>query len=315
VSDGRSRTLAREASQRTSSDAVRARGLHAPSPVSPTDSQNKKVVYDLLFQPVQKHCSKLPASPTSWRRNWLLSVLHSWSQKLDLHHMCIAWCRPVDFLPIARIGSSHPMRSFFLSRCSAESFAASSSRHSSMLFRTAASVSRRLATPDSAENLCCVAETTISKGLGVYAKPPFGGPGACTPLSGRYTHRVAISNHRLISFSDGRSPFVGAIPPTNNEQKLMTLSLDEFLRRFLLHLLPEGFVPSATSASWPTANGHHLATFLPTARRDTANPAKGLHRRSERSLVLPQVWWSMMVVERLTTAESNFASTGGHRAA
>jgi len=76
----------------------------------------------------------------------------------------------------------------------------------------------------------------------VYAKPPFGGPEHVLRYLGRYTHRVAISNHRLISFSDGKVTFRWRDSAHNNEQKLMTLSLDEFLRRFLLHLLPEGFV-------------------------------------------------------------------------
>jgi len=59
---------------------------------------------------------------------------------------------------------------------------------------------------------------------------------------GRYTHRVAISNHRLFSFDSGQVTFPWRDSAHNNEQKLMTLSLDEFLRRFLLHLLPKGFV-------------------------------------------------------------------------
>jgi putative transposase len=59
---------------------------------------------------------------------------------------------------------------------------------------------------------------------------------------GRYTHRVAISNHRLVSFADGQVTFRWRDSAHNNEQKLMTLSRDEFLRRFLLHLLPKGFV-------------------------------------------------------------------------
>jgi len=107
----------------------------------------------------------------------------------------------------------------------------------------------------------------------------------------------------------GRSPFVGRDSAHNNEQKLMTLSLDEFLRRFLLHLLPEGFVRIRNFGILANCKrGHHLATFLPTARRDTANPAKGLHRRSERSLSCPKCGGSMMVVERLTTAEIQLRS-------
>jgi hypothetical protein len=76
----------------------------------------------------------------------------------------------------------------------------------------------------------------------VYAKPPFGGPEYVLHYLGRYTHRVAISNHRLVSFTDGKVTFRWRDSAHNNEQKLLTVSLDEFLRRFLLHLLPKGFV-------------------------------------------------------------------------
>ena len=64
----------------------------------------------------------------------------------------------------------------------------------------------------------------------------------CSTTYGRYTYRVAISNHRLVSFHDEHVTFRWRDSAHNNEQKLMTLSLDEFLRRFLLHLLPKGFV-------------------------------------------------------------------------
>jgi len=76
----------------------------------------------------------------------------------------------------------------------------------------------------------------------VYAKPPFGGSTYVLHDLGRYTHRVAISNHRLVSFADGKVTFRWRDSAHNNEQKLMTVSLDEFLRRFLLHVLPKGFV-------------------------------------------------------------------------
>jgi hypothetical protein len=59
---------------------------------------------------------------------------------------------------------------------------------------------------------------------------------------GRYTHRVAISNHRLVSFSEGQVTFRWRDSAHHNEQKLQTLPVDEFLRRFLLHILPQGFV-------------------------------------------------------------------------
>ena len=76
----------------------------------------------------------------------------------------------------------------------------------------------------------------------VYSKPPFGGPEYVLHYLGRYTHRVAISNHRLVSFTEGKVTFRWRDSAHHNEQKLLTLSLDEFLRRFLLHVLPKGFV-------------------------------------------------------------------------
>jgi hypothetical protein len=76
----------------------------------------------------------------------------------------------------------------------------------------------------------------------VYTKRPFGGPEYVLHYLGRYTHRVAICNHRLVSFAEGKVTFRWRDSAHNNEQKLLTLSLDEFLKRFLLHLLPKGFV-------------------------------------------------------------------------
>src|SRR6266496_2845996 len=76
----------------------------------------------------------------------------------------------------------------------------------------------------------------------VYSKPPFGGPEYVLQYLGRYTHRVAISNHRLVSFDDGWVTFRWRDSADRNRQKVMTVSRDEFLRRFLLHLLPKGFV-------------------------------------------------------------------------
>ena len=76
----------------------------------------------------------------------------------------------------------------------------------------------------------------------VYSKRPFGGPEHALRYLGRYTHRVAISNHRLVLFADDKVTFRWRDSAHKNQQRLMTLSLDEFLRRFLLRLLPQGFV-------------------------------------------------------------------------
>src|SRR6201999_1988742 len=76
----------------------------------------------------------------------------------------------------------------------------------------------------------------------VYAKPPFGGPKHVLHYLARYTHRVAISNHRLVSLEDGHVTFRWKDYGHHHKHKLMTETLEEFLRRFLLHVLPHGFV-------------------------------------------------------------------------
>ena len=76
----------------------------------------------------------------------------------------------------------------------------------------------------------------------VYSKPPFGGPEHVLRYLGAYTHRVAISNHRLLALIDGNVSFRWRDSAHNNQKRVMTLPVDEFLRRFLLHLLPRGFM-------------------------------------------------------------------------
>jgi len=75
----------------------------------------------------------------------------------------------------------------------------------------------------------------------VYAKPPFAGPQQVVDYVGRYSHRVAISNHRLVNIEDGQVKFNWRDYRDDHQQKTMPLSADEFIRRFLLHVLPSGF--------------------------------------------------------------------------
>ncbi len=76
----------------------------------------------------------------------------------------------------------------------------------------------------------------------VFVKPPFGGPEQVLKYLARYTHRVAISNRRLLSMEDGRVTFEYKDYADGNQSKVMTLEATEFIRRFLLHILPSGFV-------------------------------------------------------------------------
>jgi hypothetical protein len=146
----------------------------------------------------------------------------------------------------------------------------------------------------------------------VYAKPPFGGPEHVLRYLGRYTHRVAISNHRLISFADQKVTFRWRDSAHKNEQRRMTLSLDEFLRRFLLHLLPDGFV---RIRNFGFLANRKRATNLPlcfqllgaAATPPTEQDKSGAGNASDLWLC-PKCAGPMVVVERLTAAEMQLRS-------
>ena len=127
---------------------------------------------------------------------------------------------------------------------------------------------------------------------------------------GRYTHRVAISNHRQVSLADGQVTFRWRDSAHHNQQKLMTLSLDEFLRRFLLHLLPKGFVRI-----------RHFG-FLANRRRSTLLPLcfaalgtvpsqiepETTAQESDPLWPCPNCGGPMVVIERLTAAQIQLRS-------
>jgi hypothetical protein len=118
----------------------------------------------------------------------------------------------------------------------------------------------------------------------VYLKRLFGDPEYVLQYLGRYTHRVAISNHRLVSFADGQVTFRWRDSADHDKQKPLPLSVDEFLCRFLLHILPQGFVRIQNFG------------FLANRRRKTLLPLcfhllGSAHGRRARSLALFQVWW------------------------
>ena len=103
----------------------------------------------------------------------------------------------------------------------------------------------------------------------VYAKKPFGGPAQILAYLGRYTHRVAIANSRLVDLDDDHVAFSWKDYRQNGAVKILKLKPDEFIRRFLLHTLPTGSITSAASASWPIAtappNSPFAAPFSPIA--------------------------------------------------
>jgi len=139
----------------------------------------------------------------------------------------------------------------------------------------------------------------------VYAKPPFGGPENVLQYLARYTHRVAISNHRLMNFADGKVTFRWKDYAHGRKTRLMTLSTEEFLRRFLLHWLPRGFV---RIRFFGFLANRRRASLLPVCRNLlVTNP----HFRTAVSLPAksPAVWscplcgGAMTIIERLTAQD------------
>ena len=143
----------------------------------------------------------------------------------------------------------------------------------------------------------------------VYAKQPFGGPQHVLQYLARYTHRVAISNHRLISFENGLVTFRWRDYAHGNKKRKMTLCAEEFLRRFLLHVLPRGFTRI-----------RHFGLFANRRRRAAVALCRVLlgnePAASMQAGVSPAVEWKcpncarpMIVLEKLTAIQIGLRST------
>src|ERR1035438_3096276 len=143
----------------------------------------------------------------------------------------------------------------------------------------------------------------------VYAKPPFGGPEHVLHYLARYTHRVAISNHRLLAISDSAVSFRWKDYAHGSKPRTMTLSPQEFLRRFLQHVLPRGF-PRIRYFGWLAnrTRKHLLPICRPLLHQSPpATQASSLHQPSTWRCPLCQ--GPMSVLERLTAAQILFAET------
>lgn len=145
----------------------------------------------------------------------------------------------------------------------------------------------------------------------VYAKRPFGGPEHVLQYLARYTHRVAISNHRLIAFNNGDVTFRWKDYAHSNKKRKMTLTADEFLRRFLLHVLPRGFVRIRSFgflANRKRALMLLLCRKLLSAAPGTRPPTVVNTQTSFWSC--PQCGASMVLAERLSAEQIRFRSVG-----
>jgi len=141
----------------------------------------------------------------------------------------------------------------------------------------------------------------------VYSKRPFGGPEHVLRYLGAYTHRVAISNSRLVALSGGNVTFRWRDSAHGNKKRLMTLAIDEFLRRFLLHLLPPGFVRIRNFGFLANRNRASLLPLcfqlLGGAGKMTASVASSPADQNHSLWNCPVCGGTMRVVERLSAAQ------------
>jgi hypothetical protein len=215
-----------------------------PRELAPVALQNKKVIFNLLFHASAETLLEVARDPRHLGAEiGFFSVLHSWNQRLQFHphaHCVLAagglspdhtrWISSSRrfFLPIKVL--SRVFRGKFVAGLKAAFRAGTLQFHGSL---------RHLAEP---RTFASWLRTLFRQDWVVYAKRPFGGPQHALRYLGAYTHRVAISNHRLVALEDGNVTFRWRDSAHGNKKKLMTLPVDEFLQRFLLHLLPRGFV-------------------------------------------------------------------------
>jgi hypothetical protein len=214
-----------------------------PEPIAHLALQNKRVLYNLLFSSAWESLRSIAADPKHLGAAiGALVVLHTWGQTLTHHpHVhCVVpgggispdgprWvaCRKRFFLPVRVL--SRRFRTLFV-RGLREAY-----EREELAFHGTV---EHLAQPAAFEALL---RAVGKQNWVVYAKPPFGGPRQVLKYLGRYTHRVAISNHRLVRMEDGAVTFQYKDYRLGSLQRTMTLSATEFIRRFLLHVLPKGF--------------------------------------------------------------------------
>jgi hypothetical protein len=270
---------------------------------------NKKLIYSLLFRASAATLLKIAADPKYLGAEiGFLSVLHTWGQNL-LHHPHVHCVIPAGGLSPDHKTWIHPRHCFFLPV-----------KVLSPLFRgkfldglEGAFAKGELCLPGALQALVdnktfrSFSRTLHCHDWVVYAKPPYGGPQHVLNYLARYTHRVAISNHRLLSFADGKVTFRWKDYAHGNRPRLMTLTADEFLRRFPLHTLPRGFVRIRFFGSM--ANRRRTA-LLPVCRNLLEVNSQQGPPSSHTTPVEKQSTWlcplcggSMVVIQRLTAQQ------------
>jgi hypothetical protein len=277
--------------------------------LAPLALQNKEVIYSLLLRASAETLLEVAHDPKHLGAEiGFFSILHTWNQKLLLHpHVhCVV---PAGGLSAAHDRWVPAQAKFFLPvRVLGKVFRGKFVQGLRQLYaRHGFVLEGRLAPLRKDKTFSELLRTVHQSEWVVYAKPPFGGAGHVVQYLGRYTHRVAISNRRLVSLDEGGVTFRWRDSEHGNQQKLLTLPAAEFLRRFLLHVLPPGFVRIRHFGLFAHRKRRDLVPLCRQLLRAAAPPASQETKSVDRPLwTCPVCGGSMAVLERLTAAQVQF---------
>ena len=279
-----------------------------PHQLAPLVFYNKKILYGLLFRTSSASLLEIAADPKHLGADiGFLSVLHTWGQNL-LHHPHVHCVIPAGGLSADHQHWVHPRYRFFLPvKVLSRVFRGKFVHGLKQAFRTG-----ELCFPAGLKPLAnektfrAFLRTLFRQDWVVYAKRPFGGPQYVLQYLARYTHRVAISNHRIVDFTDGKVTFLWKDYAHGSKRRLMTLTAEEFLRRFLIHTLPRGFMRIRFFGF--LANRQRAAS-LPLCRQLLEAVPQPISTPPSTAAALPALWicphcgGPMMVIERLTSLQ------------
>jgi Putative transposase/Transposase zinc-binding domain len=284
-----------------------------PHELAPLALENKRVVYDLLFRISAETLLQIARDPQHLGAEiGFFSVLHTWNQKVQ-HHPHIHCVVPAGGLSPDRTRWIPSQRKFFLpadvlgevfrgkfTDALREAFSKGKLRFPGRL--------QPLGRPKVFAELL---PQTFRKKWVVYSKRPFGGPEQVLRYLGCYTYRVAISNHRLVSFVDEKVTFRWRDSAHKNKKRLMSLHVNEFLRRLLLHVLPTGFVRIRHFGFLSTRKRSQLLPLcfqlLPAAAAESMiEKTADLGSHTNTTWPCPRCHTPMLLIERFTALQLRF---------
>ena len=295
--------------------ALSARRLHAaPSPLAAglTEQlalQNQDAIYSLLLRASAQTLLKVARDPRHLGAEiGFLSILHTWNQRLQEH------AHVHTVVPAGGLALDHsrwidaPSKSFFLPQdVLAEVFRGQFVDGLRKAFlKGELRFHGRFASLNRSHDFKAFVRTLYRHKWVLEVRPPFGGAGRALQYLSRYTHRVAISNQRLVSFEQEQVTFRWRDSAHGNQQRLLTLDLAEFLRRFLLHVLPSGF---QRIRYYGFLTNSKRGALLPLCRRLIArvHPSRTIVLPDEElarsAWVCPRCGGRLLIVERFTAAQ------------